>query len=114
MDSRKGCPRRLFGSSLVAVAAVVVAAMAASPAQAATGDILRTVTAANPQGCSLNLGVAYDGTDLYMSCEGDSQIDVVKTSDGSLVRQVTIGSGIGAMAFDGTRSKLWVCRNSSD
>ena len=113
-DSRNRWPRRLFGSSLVAVAAVLVAAMAASPAQAATGNILRTVTAANPQSCSLNLGVAFDGTDLYMSCESGSSIDVVKPSDGSLVRQVAIGSGIGAIAFDGTRSKLWVCRNSND
>jgi hypothetical protein len=96
---------------VLVVAALSVLALTASSAQATDGELLRTISAANPQGCGINIGVAFDGTNLLVSCTGNNVIDVVKSSDGSLVREITATSesSIGAIAFDATRGKLWAC-----
>jgi hypothetical protein len=80
-------------------------------AQAADGDLLRTISAANPEGCGTNIGVAFNGANLLVSCAGNNVIDVVRPSDGSLVSTITATSesSLGALAFDATRGKVWAC-----
>jgi hypothetical protein len=94
---------------LLAVLTVGIWAFAALPAQAATGDILRVITAAGQ--CGINVGLAFDGTDLYMSCSSDNLIKVVSPADGSLRRDLTVASvnQIGAMGYDKGRNRIWIC-----
>jgi hypothetical protein len=84
-------------------------AFAALPAHAATGDVLRVITASGS--CSVNVGLAFDGTDLYMSCSSNNLIKVVSPADGSLVRDLTVASvnQIGAMGYDKGRNRIWIC-----
>ena len=91
--------RQLLVGGLLALSATL---FPASIAGAATGDVLRTVVAANPNFCGLNTGVAFDGTNLLETCDANNNINVVSTADGSLVRTVTVPgvSGIGAAAWD--------------
>jgi uncharacterized repeat protein (TIGR01451 family) len=83
-----------------------------SAASAGTGDTLREITAANPQSCApFNVGLAFDGTNLLVSCVGSGVIDEIDPSDGSLVGQITVAgeSVLGALSYDRTRGKLWAC-----
>lgn len=78
----------------------------------APGDTLREITAADPQSCSpFNVGLAFDGTNLLVSCVGSGVIDKIDPSDGSLVGQITVAgeSVLGALSYDRTRGKLWAC-----
>jgi hypothetical protein len=86
-----------------------VALFAAQPASAATGDVLRVITAAGS--CGVNVGVAFDGTNLYMSCSENNVVEVVSPADGSEVRKLTVTgmNAIGAMAYDKARNKIWMC-----
>ena len=83
-----------------------------SAAPAGTGDTLREITAADPQSCTpFNVGLAFDGTNLLVSCVGSGVIDKIDPSDGSLVGQITVAgeSVLGALSYDRTRGKLWAC-----
>jgi uncharacterized repeat protein (TIGR01451 family) len=78
----------------------------------APGDTLREITAADPQSCSpFNVGLAFDGTNLLVSCVGSGVIDKIDPSDGSLVGQITVAgeSVLGALSYDRKREKLWAC-----
>ena len=79
---------------------------------AIVGTKLREITAANPQSCSpFNVGLAFDGTNLLVSCVGSGVIDKIDPSDGSLAGQITVPgeSVLGALAYDRGRGKLWAC-----
>ncbi|HEY4955784.1 MAG TPA: hypothetical protein VII02_12955 [Gemmatimonadaceae bacterium] len=82
------------------------------------GTNLRTFAAAYSAGCSINVGIAFDGSNLIISCYDRNSLDYVKTSDGTLVKTLAItGTGVGslgAMAWDQSRGKIWICSNSSD
>src|SRR3954470_5606816 len=93
-----------------ALAAMLVAVVAV-PAAAAPGDNLRQFTAANPSSCSANVGIAFDGTNLLLTCLGSNGVDVVSTRDGSLVRTVTMTghNGLAAAAWDAGRGRMWFC-----
>ena len=76
------------------------------------GTKLREITAANPQNCSpFNVGLAFDGTNLLVSCVGSGVIDKIDPADGSLVGQITVAgeSVLGALSYDRGRGKLWAC-----
>lgn len=92
-------------------------ALSASSARAADGDLLREITAANPQGCkNWNIGIAFDGTNLLVSCTNSNKIDVISPSNGANVGTITVPgqpTGIGALAYDASgpgAGKLWACR----
>ncbi len=112
--------RKQWSPIRAAVLAVVVAAAALSllpgarGARAATGDSLGQITAATPA-CSVGTGVAFDGSHLILSCWGSNQLWRVSPADGSLIDTLTIAglSDIGAMAWDGSRGKLWVCESGN-
>jgi hypothetical protein len=74
-----------------------------------------TVTAGGG-GCSVNVGLAFDGSRLLVSCESDSRIDAVSPTDGSLLHTYNIPglSALGAMAWDGSRNVLYACSGEED
>src|SRR5213079_2491200 len=74
----------------------LVASQSGSSAQAANGDNLRTIIAdetgtacvsINAQGdsSSVGIGIAFNGANLLISCEGDSTVTVISPTDGSQV-----------------------------
>jgi hypothetical protein len=81
-----------------------------SKAKAADGTILRTVTAQG-YSCSVGTGIAFDGSNLLLSCNYDNVITAVSPSDGSRIRTYTISGvgAIGALAWDRGRGVLWAC-----
>lgn len=103
-----GVPRLALASLLVALTSLGAAAL---PANAATGDVLREITADQPSSCRPDTGVAFDGRELFVTCAFSSVIDVVRTSDGSLVRRITVPGvrGLSAASYDRLRDRLLVC-----
>ena len=88
-------------------AAAVMAVVGAAP-----GTLVRSITGANPDNCSVQTGIAFDGTNLLMSCWYTQTLDVLRPSDGSLVKRLrvpSISGGFFAMAWDGAKNRLWAC-----
>lgn len=98
------------------VLAVVLAMTVGATAHAATGDLLRTFNAANPEGCGTNVGVAFDGHSLLVSCvddfgTGHTNIDYISPADGSLDHSLQVNghNGLAAISYDATRNQIWAC-----
>ena len=95
-------------------------ALIAAPrgASAAPGDSLASfdasVTAGIPA-CSggVGTGIAYDGTNLLLSCWDNNVLQRVNASTHTNAGAVTItglpDTGLGALAWDATRNRLWAC-----
>ncbi len=116
-DRKQWFPVRAAFVAAVAVAVAVSLLPGARVARAATGDQLRQITAQVPAcGSGVGTGVAFDGTHLLLSCWSSNVLQVVSPADGSASAPITIAgvTNIGAMAWDGSRGKLWVCQNGSD
>jgi uncharacterized repeat protein (TIGR01451 family) len=95
------------------VVVLVLVAMLPTITRAATGDTLGQITAGGS--CSpYNVGLTFDGTDLFVSCYGNNLIDIISPADGSLVGQITVSgeSILGALSYDPSRSRLWVCNGA--
>ena len=110
-DPRKPRGKRLILAWIMALfLAAPSIAVSSEEASAADGTILRTITAAN-YNCSIGTGIAFDGTNLLLSCDYDNKIIAVSPADGSFVREYTISglSAIGALAWDRGRNRLWAC-----
>jgi hypothetical protein len=117
VNQTRGATKGRAGRSLLVLLALVVAyALAATTAQAASGDNLRQITSANPSSCSVQTGIAFDGQDLIWTCSGNNKLDYVSPADGTLIKTLTIAGvgGLGAAAYDGVRGKIWACNNSSE
>lgn len=103
--------RRLLGyGSVLVVMPLSILGITAPAGHAADGTILRTVTAENYT-CAVGTGVAFDGTNLLLSCDSDNTITAVSPVDGHFVRSYTISgvSAIGALAWDRGRNLMWAC-----
>lgn len=103
---------------LLTVCAVVVCSFAwVGAAPAANGDNLRTITAdTSGTACpSIGTGIAFDGTNLLLSCWYDSKIVEIDPANGAQVSIHTISgaSGFGAIAYDNGRHLLWACQNAA-
>jgi uncharacterized repeat protein (TIGR01451 family) len=107
---------------LITILAVACAAFACTGgASAANGDQLRQINAdTNGTQCGDNspifhvgVGIAFDGTNLLVSCYNDSTVTAVSPVDGSQVAIHTIfgASSLGALAWDNGRGLLWACSN---
>jgi hypothetical protein len=103
---------RKCGVILMATVVVASAAVmgAAGPARAADGDTLRQIEA-DRGGCGLGTGIAFDGTNLLLSCSANSRIDVIDPGDGHLVasHEITGSANFGALAWDRGRGQMWAC-----
>ena len=81
-------------------------------AGAAPGTLVRSINGANPDNCGIQTGIAFDGTNLLMSCWYTQTLDVLRPSDGSLVKRLNVPSlsgGFFAIAWDGAQNRLWAC-----
>lgn len=89
---------------------------------AANGDNLRTIIAdrtgtscasvdAAGNHRSVGVGIAFDGTNLLISCYSDNTLTVVNPADGAqvAVHIVSNAASLGALAWDAGRGKLWAC-----
>jgi hypothetical protein len=119
---------RLLAAALLA--AITVLALSGT-APAATGDNLRTITAdqsgtacadANRTGDAtgaIGTGVAFDGTNLLVSCWQDDTIVEINPANGAqiAIHHISgLASGlslIGALAWDNTTFSLWACNDSN-
>lgn len=107
--------KRIF----VAILAIFLMLATTAPAQAATGDNLSSfdasVTAGIPPcGSGVGTGIAYDGTSIILSCWGSNvleRVDAISHGNNGAVSiaGLPFGNDLNAMAWDGTRSKLWSC-----
>lgn len=117
-----------------AVRALIVVTLAAAgplvtglttPAHAAFGDGVATITAdrtgaacaGDPDHGSVGTGIAFDGSQLLLSCWYDYNIVAVSPADGSQIAIYPISGMVGqpgAMAWDSGRNKLWICDGYSD
>ena len=90
-------------------------AMNAMMVGAAPGTLVRSISGANPTNCSIQTGIAFDGTNLIMSCWYTNKLDVLSPVDGHLVKTLTVNgvSGFYALAWDANLNRLWACVSSS-
>jgi len=85
-------------------------------AGAAPGTLVRSITGANPSSCGIQTGIAFDGTNLIMSCWSNNILDVLSPVDGRLLKRLTvtgISGGFYALAWDANLNRLWACVNQS-
>jgi hypothetical protein len=103
-----------------AAALAVVAGLLTGVARAADGDPLASFDASATAGipfCQVGVGtgIAFDGTDLLLSCWGSNVLQrvdpVTHLSHGSVT--VAGGSDFGALAYDATRDRVWACQSFS-
>lgn len=81
------------------------------------GTLVRSIAGANPTNCGIQTGIAFDGTNLIMSCWYNQTLDLLSPADGHLVKQLAIPStsgGINAMAWDGKLNRLWACMGGQE
>lgn len=117
---------RLRFGLVTAVALVIFVAPLSG--RAANGDNLRTIIAdrtgtqcasldASGNHGSIGTGIAFDGTNLLLSCWPDGSLVAVDPADGSQV-SVQFPTGItpnfGALAWDNGRMLLWACSGGND
>jgi YVTN family beta-propeller protein len=57
------------------------------------------------------LGVAFDGTNIWVANSGSGNVSKINVSTGTVVATVTVGTNPSGVAFDGTN--IWVANNGS-
>ena len=105
---------------VVAVLAVLALAFVGR-AGAATGDTLRTISADQSGtacvGGGIGVGLAFNGTNLLVSCYFDSTVVAVSPANGAQmiggVHVIAGASSLGALAWDSGRNVLWACSGFS-
>ncbi len=91
-------------------------------AGAATGDNLRSITVSPAPSCGsftpLTVGIAFDGSELLVSCYYNNVITRVNPANGAVLGTYAISGlrnvGINAIAWDANHSQLWMATNYSD
>src|SRR5262249_19721065 len=79
------------------------------PAHAATGDVVQTL-ALQPCPGGNGVGIAFDSTHLWYSCTSTGaspDLYRVEPRTGQAVASFRVAGGLGAIAWDTTRKKLW-------
>lgn len=104
------------------LAALIVPLAFAMPAKGATGDLLNTITVNPAPSCPnflLGVGIAFDGSELMVTCWTTFEVTRVDPTNGSNLGKYTItgmlpgDGGIGAISWDGDASQLWVTSSMS-
>jgi hypothetical protein len=114
-------PRLLLVGLLLAASLAFAASQPAATVQAAPADaeVLWTVTARGhhcPVGKGGGIGIAFDGSNLLLSCLQNNVITAVSSDDGSLLATYEIDGidSIGALAWDRSQNLLWACGGIGD
>jgi hypothetical protein len=95
-----------------AVGAAVVLALGVVaqplPAFAVNGDLVQQTNFAQACGSGIGVGIAFDGKNLWYSCYASSP-DLYKADPitGAVLGSYTVAGGLGALAWDGNRKKIW-------
>jgi hypothetical protein len=77
-------------------------------ANAQTGTLVGTVNFSKQCISGLGVGIAYDGTNLWYSCYGESpDLHRADPKTGIVSASYNIAGGIGALAYDASRNALW-------
>ncbi len=100
----------------VTVPARAVGAQAVVAAAVAPGTLVRSLTAPNPDGCGIQTGIAFDGTNLMMTCWYNQRIDLYNPSTGALVKRLNVPSlsgGFYAIGWDGRDQRLYACSSGN-
>jgi hypothetical protein len=82
----------------------------------APGTNLRAINGAASSPCGINTGIAFDGTNLIVSCWDNNSFDYLNPATGALVKTLTVTGSVGtlgALAWDQSRGKIWACSGSS-
>jgi hypothetical protein len=90
---------------LAVLLAIPLALSAGGTTQAATGDPVHTTVASTA--CGLGMGVAFDGQNLWFSCDSNPDLFRADPVTGAVSVSYTSGSGSGAIAYDGVHNGLW-------
>jgi endonuclease YncB( thermonuclease family) len=108
---------------LALLAILEIFALSVSSASASPGDLVQpAITAAAPPGvpkCNPNIGIAFDGKDLLVSCTDAHRIDFIDPHNGALVRSLNVPGVdmVGALAYDAstppTAGHVWACTSHS-
>ena len=107
----------VMGAAAALVVGMLVLAGTARPAQAATGDIVRTLNVDPPPQCGSRVvseGLAFDGKELLTSCIYNHTIVRVDPATGANLGSYDISGidpdilGIGALSWDAKHNQLWV------
>lgn len=98
---------------LIVLTAVLWTFASAGTAAAATGDILRTIHVTPAPACSVTVGIAFDGSELLVTCWDTNVITRVDPATGTNLGSVTIAGispseGIGAISYDADAQQLWI------
>lgn len=94
------------------VVAIMVLALGVAarplPALAANGDLVQQTNFAQACGSGIGVGIAFDGKNLWYSCYASSP-DLYKADPitGAVLASYTVAGGLGALAWDGNRKKIW-------
>jgi outer membrane protein assembly factor BamB len=77
-------------------------------ASAQTGTLIGTVDFSQQCGSGLGVGITFDGTNLWYSCDG-SNPDLYKAdpSTGNVIASYNIANGLGSLAYDASRNVIW-------
>src|SRR5262245_61206610 len=93
---------------------LVVFCVFAEPALAANGDLVHTTNLATPcpvdpiAGRAIGVGITFDGRYLWYSCtRANPDLYKVEPLTGAAVASYNVAGGLGALAWDGTRQKIW-------
>ncbi|MEK7510156.1 MAG: hypothetical protein AAB567_01180 [Patescibacteria group bacterium] len=78
-----------------------------SPAEAATGDVVGSVTFDTNCTSGIGVGIGFDGSNLWYSCYA-SATDLYRAgTDGVVTASYSIDGGLGALAYDAGRNGIW-------
>lgn len=101
--------RKRVVATLAATVALILGSVAGSPqASAANGDLVQQTNFGQSCGSGIGVGIAFDGTNLWYSCYASSP-DLFKANPltGAVISSYNVAGGLGALAWDGKRKKLW-------
>jgi hypothetical protein len=100
--------RRLCVLVIGLLSSGLIAAAGAGPANAATGDLVGSVTFSQDCGSGLGVGITYDGSSLWYSCYASSP-DLLRAdpTTGTVTASYNIEGGLGALAYDAVRNAIW-------
>ena len=80
----------------------------ASSAKASTGALIGQITFSQACSSGLGVGITYDGTNLWYSCDSQSpDLFRANPTTGAVTGSWTIAGGLGSLAYDASRNAIW-------